>query len=51
MLFGVSLRRLLRVPFGVSRVTRRRVSVMCRLLVTAGLVMPGRFAVMASGVC
>jgi hypothetical protein len=49
MLFGVSLRRLVRVPSGVSRVTPRRMSVVCRLLVASGLVMLGRFAVMASG--
>jgi len=49
MFFSVSLRRLVRVPSGVSGVSRRRMSVVGRLLVASGLVMLGRFAVMASG--
>jgi len=49
VLFGVSLRRLVGVPSGVSRVAPRGVSVVCRLFVMSGVVMLGGFPVVASG--
>ena len=49
MLFGVSLHRLFSVPSGVSRVAPRCMSMVCGLLVISGLVMLGRFPVVASG--
>ena len=50
MLFGVSLHRLFGVPSSMNHVTSRCVSMVCRLLVMSGLVMLGRFPVVAGGV-
>jgi hypothetical protein len=47
--FGVSLYRLFSVPTGVNHVAPRRMSMVCSLLVTSGLVMLGRFPVVAGG--
>jgi hypothetical protein len=49
VLFGVSLHRLFGVPSSMNHVTPRCVSMVCRLLVMSGLMMLGRFTVVASG--
>ena len=49
VLFGVSLHGLFGVPSGVNHVAPRRMGVVCCLLVISGLVMLGRFPVVASG--
>ena len=49
MLFDVCLHRLFSVFCGENRVATRYVSMVCGLLVSSGLVMLGRFAVVASG--
>ena len=49
VLLGVSLHCLFGVPSGVNNMGPRCVSMVCRLLMTSGLVMFGRFPVVASG--
>ena len=49
MLFNVCLHRLFSVFSSENRVAPRYVSMVCGLLVSSGLVMLGRFAVVASG--
>jgi len=49
VLFSVSFHRLFSVPSGVSRVATRGMGMVCGLLVISGLVMLGRFPVVASG--
>ena len=51
MLFDVSLHCLFSVPSAVNHVAPSYVSMVCSLLVTSGLVMFGRFSMVASGVC
>jgi|HubBroStandDraft_4_1064222.scaffolds.fasta_scaffold483856_1 hypothetical protein len=51
VLFGVSLHGLFSVPSGVNHVAPRCMSMVCGLLVIPGLVMLGRFPVVASGMC
>jgi hypothetical protein len=50
VLFDVRLRCLFGMSSGVSDMTPRRMSMVCRFLVTSGLVMLGRFRVVACGV-
>jgi hypothetical protein len=50
VLFDVRLRCLFGMSSGVSDMTSRRMSMVCRFLVTSGLVMLGRFRVVACGV-
>ena len=50
VLFGMSLHCLFSVPSGMNDVAPRGVSVVCRLFVMSGVVMLGRFPVVASGV-
>jgi hypothetical protein len=49
VLFGVSLHRLFGVPSGMNHVAPGCVSMVCRVLVMSGLMMLGRFPVVASG--
>ena len=49
MLFEMGLNRLFSVSPAVNYVTPRYVSMMCSLLVSPGIVMLGRFPVMACG--
>jgi hypothetical protein len=49
VLFGVSLHRFFSVPSGMNHVSPRAVGMVCRLFVMSGLVMLGRFCVVASG--
>ena len=49
MFLGVSLHGLFSVTSAVNDVSSRRMGVVCRLLVTSGLVMLSRFPVVASG--
>jgi hypothetical protein len=49
MLFEMGLNRLFSVSPAVNYVAPRYVSMMCSLLVSPGLVMLGRFPVMACG--
>jgi hypothetical protein len=49
VLLGVSLCCLFRVPSGMNRVGPRCVRVVCRLLMMSGIVMLGRFPVVAGG--
>ena len=51
MLFEVGLHRLFSVSPAVNYVAPSHVSMVCSLLVTSGLVMLGRFPVMACGMC
>ena len=50
VLLGMSLRCLFSVPSAVNHMGPRRMSMVCRLLVISGLVMLGRFPVVAGGV-
>ena len=49
VLFEMSLHRLFRVSSAVNYVASSYVSMVCSLLVTSGLVMLGRFPMVASG--
>jgi hypothetical protein len=49
VLFGVSLHGIFSVPSRVNHVAARCMSMVCGLLVIPGLVMLGRFPVMARG--
>jgi hypothetical protein len=49
VLFGVSHHRVFSVPSCVNRVASRGVGMMCRLFVVSGVVMLGRFSVVAGG--
>jgi len=49
MLFGVSHHRVFSVLSSVNRVTPSGVGMVCRLLMMSGIVVLGRFPVMASG--
>lgn len=51
MLLAMSLGGLFSVPSGVNCVRPGCVSMVCRLLVTPGLMMLGRFAVVPGGMC
>jgi hypothetical protein len=50
VLVGMSLHCLFSVPSAVNHMGPRRMSMVCRLLVISGLVMLGRFPVVAGGV-
>jgi hypothetical protein len=47
---GMSLRRLLTMISGVSRMSSRRVGMVCALLMVSGVVVLGRFTVMVRSV-
>ena len=49
MLFGVSNHRVFSVLSGVNHVTPSGVGMVCRLLMMSGVVVLGRFPVVASG--
>ena len=51
VLFEMGLHRLFSVSSAVNYVAPSYVSVVCRLLVTSGLVVLSRFPVVASGMC